>query len=94
MAEAVVVAGEQQAHAKPVVQHLCHKLTGGQGLQLGREGQHLDAVDAGLADESQLLGKGCQHLFAARRVVEGDAQRLQRAPPGLLHHLAQHEAVS
>ena len=93
-AETVVVARQQQTDAQTVAQLTRHELTGRHGFQLGGEGEHLNVVDTRLTNEPQLLVERRQHLFAARRGVEGDDQRQQTTVTGLGHQTAEHELMA
>ena len=101
MAEAVVVAREQQSCAYLLPQHLLHELPRREVGHLPVEAQHHQAVDARLGQQRLLLVQrgeqsrlpvGLQHL--PRMAVEGHGHAPQSALPGPAAQLLQQIAVS
>ena len=89
VAEAVVVAYEQEAHAQLLQQHLLHELAGRERCQLAIEREHFDAPDGCLLQQLQLFfGRGEQLGLPvgaddlARMIGKGDDERAQSALTG------------
>ena len=101
MAETVVVAYHEPAHAKPPEQHLPHEVAGGERGHLFVEVQQGAGIDARLRQQGKLLVGGAEQFgvvvgaeHTARVAVEGDGHGTQPCPARHVADVGEEVAVA